>query len=166
MTWNAKWNAKWHETQKMMLMLMPDLWPQAETPGVTHFGAYHRPSDGHFFLYFCQIFQIANNSVFAQDALSIDFSICLAEGECPHLPTLLFPIYFLRYKKPPTPFFLATFYNYEHCLLCFGLIILSKEARRVFPQNFDKSSLKRSSQSQRDRKVIQSSCSKSTQILT
>jgi len=31
-----------------MLMLMLDLWPQAETPGVTHFGAYHRPPDGHF----------------------------------------------------------------------------------------------------------------------
>ena len=42
---------------------------------------------------------------FLPDALSIDFSICLAEGQCPHLPTLLFPIYFLRYKKPPTPFF-------------------------------------------------------------
>ena len=27
-----------------MLMLMP----QAETPGVTHFGAYHRPPDVHF----------------------------------------------------------------------------------------------------------------------
>ena len=33
-----------------MLMLMLDLIPQAETPGVTHFGAYHRPPDGHFFL--------------------------------------------------------------------------------------------------------------------
>ena len=31
-----------------MLMLMLDLWAQAETPGVTHFGAYHRPPDGHF----------------------------------------------------------------------------------------------------------------------
>ena len=31
-----------------MLMLMLDLWLQAETPGVTHFGAYHRPPDGHF----------------------------------------------------------------------------------------------------------------------
>ena len=67
MTWNAKWhetpndmkcqmtwNAKWHETPnymkcQKMLMLMLDLWPQAETPGVTHFGAYHRPLDGHFF---------------------------------------------------------------------------------------------------------------------
>ena len=29
-------------------MLMLDLWLQAETPGVTHFGAYHRPPDGHF----------------------------------------------------------------------------------------------------------------------
>ena len=38
------WNVKSHE----MLMLMLDLWPQAETPGVTHFGAYHRPPDGHF----------------------------------------------------------------------------------------------------------------------
>ena len=27
---------------------MLDLWPQAETPGVSHFGAYHRPPDGHF----------------------------------------------------------------------------------------------------------------------
>ena len=43
-----------------MLMLMLDLWPQAETPGVTHFGAYHRHPDGHFFLSYqdqtiCQI---------------------------------------------------------------------------------------------------------------
>ena len=43
-----------------MLMLMLYLWLQAETPGVTHFGAYHRPPDGHFFLskisevYFCK----------------------------------------------------------------------------------------------------------------
>ena len=26
------------------------LGPQAETPGVTHFGAYHRPPDGHFLI--------------------------------------------------------------------------------------------------------------------
>ena len=32
-------------------MLMLDLWLQAETPGVTHFGAYHRPPDGHFYLF-------------------------------------------------------------------------------------------------------------------
>ena len=31
-----------------MLMLMLDLWLQAQTPGVTHFRAYHRPPDGHF----------------------------------------------------------------------------------------------------------------------
>ena len=31
-----------------MLMLMLYLWLQAEIPGVTHFGAYHRPPDGHF----------------------------------------------------------------------------------------------------------------------
>ena len=31
-----------------MLMLMLDLWLQLETPGVTHFGVYHRPLDGHF----------------------------------------------------------------------------------------------------------------------
>ena len=36
------WNVKCHE------MLMLDLWPQAETPGITHFRAYHRPTDGHF----------------------------------------------------------------------------------------------------------------------
>ena len=29
---------------------MLDLWLQAETPGVTHFGAYHRPPDGHFWV--------------------------------------------------------------------------------------------------------------------
>ena len=39
------WNIKFHE------ILMLDLWPQAETPGVTHFGAYHRPPDGHFYLF-------------------------------------------------------------------------------------------------------------------
>ena len=33
----------------LIFLLMLDLWPQAETPGVTHFGAYHRPPDGHFF---------------------------------------------------------------------------------------------------------------------
>ena len=32
-------------------MLMLDLWLQAETPGVTHFGAYHRPPDGHFLVW-------------------------------------------------------------------------------------------------------------------
>ena len=39
------------------------LWPLAVTPGVTHFGAYHRPPDGHFLnidlsnavLYFSQL---------------------------------------------------------------------------------------------------------------
>ena len=36
-----------------MLILMLDLWPQAETPGVTYFGAYHRPPDGHFFQKHC-----------------------------------------------------------------------------------------------------------------
>ena len=33
----------------LMLMLMLMLWPLAVTPGVTHFGAYHRPPDGHFY---------------------------------------------------------------------------------------------------------------------
>ena len=31
-----------------MLMLMLDLWLQAQTPGVTHFRAYHRPPEGNF----------------------------------------------------------------------------------------------------------------------
>ena len=35
----------------LIFMLMLDLWPQAETPGVTHFGAYHRPLDGYFFIH-------------------------------------------------------------------------------------------------------------------
>ena len=35
-----------------MLMLMLYLWPKADTPGVTHFGAYHRSPDGHFFTIF------------------------------------------------------------------------------------------------------------------
>ena len=34
----------------LILMLMLILWPLAVTPGVTHFGAYHRPPDGHFFI--------------------------------------------------------------------------------------------------------------------
>ena len=44
----------------LMLMLMvllmlnvdvdADIVTLAVAPGVTHFGAYHRPSDGHFFL--------------------------------------------------------------------------------------------------------------------
>ena len=38
------WNVKFHE----MLMLMLDLWPQAETPGATHFGAYRRHPEGCF----------------------------------------------------------------------------------------------------------------------
>ena len=38
------WNVKYHE----MLMLMLDIWLQAETPGVTHFGAYNCSPDGHF----------------------------------------------------------------------------------------------------------------------
>ena len=37
-----------------MLMLMLDLSPQAEKAGVTHFGAYHRPPDGHF----CYLYSI------------------------------------------------------------------------------------------------------------
>ena len=28
-----------------------DQWLQTETPGVTHFGAYNRPPDGHFFFF-------------------------------------------------------------------------------------------------------------------
>ena len=36
-----------------MLMLMLDLWLQAETPGVTHFGAYHRPPDGQSISVYC-----------------------------------------------------------------------------------------------------------------
>ena len=38
------WYVKYHE----MLMLLLDLWLQAETIGVAHFGAYNRPPDGHF----------------------------------------------------------------------------------------------------------------------
>ena len=37
-----------------MLMLMLYLWLQAETPEVIHFGAYHRPPDGHFFIFYLQ----------------------------------------------------------------------------------------------------------------
>ena len=32
---------------------------QAETPGGTHFGTYHRPPDGHFFLWLkCHILEM------------------------------------------------------------------------------------------------------------
>ena len=36
-------DAKCHE------MTNVNIWLQAETNGVTHFGAYNRPQDGHFF---------------------------------------------------------------------------------------------------------------------
>ena len=60
MTWNVKLHEMTHDTWWwqyiycwtfiiFMLMLMLDLWPPAETPGVTHFGAYHRPPDGNFY---------------------------------------------------------------------------------------------------------------------
>ena len=45
-----------------MLMLMLDLWLQAETPGVTHFGAYHCPPDGHFFITFSTVYTWENNT--------------------------------------------------------------------------------------------------------
>ena len=43
------WNVQYHE----MLMLMLDLWLQAETTDITHFGAYNRPQDGHFCYWYC-----------------------------------------------------------------------------------------------------------------
>ena len=51
-------NVKWHKqsnytisiTQNDAWCMMMDLWLQAETTGVTHFGAYNRPQDGHFYL--------------------------------------------------------------------------------------------------------------------
>ena len=39
-TWGMMYDA-WHMTHD-------DQWLQTETPGVTHFGAYIRPPDGHF----------------------------------------------------------------------------------------------------------------------
>ena len=47
-------------------MLMLDLWLQVETPGVTHFGAYHRPPDGHFFILNEQACQVLVPGIFAQ----------------------------------------------------------------------------------------------------
>ena len=47
----------------LMLMLM--LWPLAVTPGVTHVGVFHRPSDGNFFYLLKPIF----------------FDICWLEGD-------------------------------------------------------------------------------------
>ena len=34
----------------MTTMTLMMIWQLAVTPGVKHFGAYHRPPDGHFFL--------------------------------------------------------------------------------------------------------------------
>ena len=61
MIWQMSWNVKCHKISNIMkckmsgkvkcheiLMLMLDIWPQAETSRVTHFGAYHRPPDGNF----------------------------------------------------------------------------------------------------------------------
>ena len=59
-TWHMTHDTWWQYTYCwtfpiFMLMLMLDLWPRAETPGATHFGAYHRPPDGHFLniIYWC-----------------------------------------------------------------------------------------------------------------
>ena len=43
-----------------ILLMMLDLWPQAETQGVTHFGAYHRPPDGQFSMFYvlCSMFYV------------------------------------------------------------------------------------------------------------
>ena len=43
------WNIKYHEMSNVKCHEILVLGPQAETPGVTHFGAYHRPPDGHFY---------------------------------------------------------------------------------------------------------------------
>ena len=55
---------------------MLDLWLKAEAPGVTHFGAYHRPPDGHFcFIYIWptkgeqsyHLFFVANDDIDIED---------------------------------------------------------------------------------------------------
>ena len=51
------WNGwKWMKVDStdIWLLLMLMLCLLAVTPGVTHFGAYHRPRDGHFCLCCCQ----------------------------------------------------------------------------------------------------------------
>ena len=35
-------------TMMMTIMMTMMMWPPALTPGVTHFGAYHRPRDSHY----------------------------------------------------------------------------------------------------------------------
>ena len=48
-TWYMIWNVKGHEMSKdMKCQMIHDTW---YTPGVTYFGAYHRPPDGHFFVF-------------------------------------------------------------------------------------------------------------------
>ena len=51
MKYQMSWNVKCHKISNVMKcwcwIYDPNL-GQAETPGVTHFGAYHRPPDGHF----------------------------------------------------------------------------------------------------------------------
>ena len=49
-SWLILFDADW---SWLMLMLM--LWPLAVTPGVTHFGAYHRPPDDNFLISFWRV---------------------------------------------------------------------------------------------------------------
>ena len=70
MTQNVKWHEMSNDTKCQITQLqlhrmmhdawcmMMDLWLQAETTGVTHFGAYNRPPDGHFFTWISLLFHI------------------------------------------------------------------------------------------------------------
>ena len=60
--------------------MIHDTWLQAETPGVTHFGAYHRPPDGHFYCH-CHCFCICHCHChclfFVRSCLLITLITCL-----------------------------------------------------------------------------------------
>ena len=64
-------------------MLMLDLGLQAETPGVTHFGAYHRPPDGHFWLF--QAIKCLKSQKSLTDSLLGDAVASKKENNCRHM---------------------------------------------------------------------------------
>ena len=63
-------------------MLMLDLWLQAETTGVAHFGAYNRPPDGHFFRLWTWVEEVSQETTMTR--LVMIFSLREAEYTFQH----------------------------------------------------------------------------------
>ena len=78
MSIDADWSRCWLmliDFDWFWLMLM--LWLQAVIPGVTHVGAYHRPSEGNFYCY-CMV-------LYSLKLLSGIRRLVVVNGHCDHL---------------------------------------------------------------------------------